>query len=144
MKKFQDGFSAIEGLLIVIIASMLGGVGYYVWHAQQQVDKTYSQTSNSSVVPKKNNKPTPISSTGSNQKYLVIKEWGVRAPYSNDDTLTYKVDPGNGTIAVISKNLSDKYGCNDFGAGNVARLAPTDKVPPTDAPVSEAAQAQPD
>jgi hypothetical protein len=53
MKKNQEGFSVVEGLLIVVIVGMLGGVGWYVWHSQQQVDKTYSQTSNSSVAPKK-------------------------------------------------------------------------------------------
>jgi Tfp pilus assembly protein PilE len=50
-KYSQKGFSAVEGLLIVIILGMLGGVGYYVYNSQKQVDKTYSQTANSSVAP---------------------------------------------------------------------------------------------
>jgi hypothetical protein len=51
MKKPQLGFSAVEGLLITIIIAILGGVGWYVWNTQKQVDKTYSQTANSSVSP---------------------------------------------------------------------------------------------
>jgi hypothetical protein len=39
MKKSQDGFSAVEGLLIAVIVGMLGGVGWYVWHANSQVNK---------------------------------------------------------------------------------------------------------
>jgi hypothetical protein len=59
MKKFQEGFSAIEGLLIVVIVGMLGGVGYYVWHANSQANKSYSQTANSSAVP--SNKSSSVS-----------------------------------------------------------------------------------
>jgi hypothetical protein len=63
MKKSQRGFSAVEALLIVIIIGMLGGVGWYVWHSQKQVDKTYSQTANSSVSPKTKAKSTKTTAT---------------------------------------------------------------------------------
>jgi hypothetical protein len=141
----QKGFAAIQALLVLVIVIMVGGVGYYVWQSQKQVDKTYSQTANSSVAPSKKNQLNPTPVANANLKYFVIKEWGVRAPYDNSDTLTYRVAPGNGnSIEVISKNLADKYGCTDYGAGIVARLAPTDKVGPTDTTVEQAAQAQAD
>jgi type II secretory pathway pseudopilin PulG len=56
MKKQQLGFSVVEGLLITIIIGILGGVGWYVWQRQKQVDTTYLQTANSSVSPKTKNK----------------------------------------------------------------------------------------
>jgi predicted negative regulator of RcsB-dependent stress response len=40
MKKSTGlGFSAVEGLLITIIIGILGGVGWYVWHANSQINK---------------------------------------------------------------------------------------------------------
>ncbi len=35
MKKNQNGFSAVEGLLILVIVGLLGGVGWYVWQNKQ-------------------------------------------------------------------------------------------------------------
>jgi hypothetical protein len=125
MKKNQKGFSALEGLLIVVIVGMLGGVGWYVWHSQQQVDKTYFQTSNSSVRPrpKISSTTSPQSSTNKedpNKDYLVIKEWGVKLPMADADKVSYSYlatcsDPsGIGTcdstigLNVNSELLQDK------------------------------------
>jgi hypothetical protein len=85
MKKHQKGFTAVEGLLIVVILGMLGGVAWYVINSQKQVDKTYSQTTNSTVVPKK----TATNSTEPLVKNLVIKEWGVKLPLTSDDVGAY-------------------------------------------------------
>jgi hypothetical protein len=107
MKKLQEGFSAVEGLLIVIIVGMLGGVGWYVWHSQKQVDKTYSQTANSSAVP---NSKKKTRATDSNAGYFVIKEWGVRAKYSGNLTLGYKIgslSQPQPALANISSNQLD-------------------------------------
>lgn len=40
MSKNQKGFSAVEALLILVIAGIIGGVGWYVWNANQQTNKT--------------------------------------------------------------------------------------------------------
>jgi type II secretory pathway pseudopilin PulG len=121
MKKTQNGFSVIEGLLIVVIVSMLAAVGWYVWHSQKQVDKTYSQTANSSAVTK--SKTSTILSPTDNTKYFVIKEWGVRAKYDGKLTLNY-APPKDSTYAVFSSNqLADAAngGCKDFG-GRIDRV----------------------
>ena len=47
-KNNQRGFSAVEGLLIVVIVAIIGGVGYYVWHAQKQSNNTLSTASSTS------------------------------------------------------------------------------------------------
>jgi hypothetical protein len=50
MKKNQKGFSAVEGLLILVIAGLIGFVGWYVWQAKNNADDNLSsatETSNS-------------------------------------------------------------------------------------------------
>jgi uncharacterized protein (UPF0333 family) len=42
----NKGFSTIEGLLILVIVLILGGVGWYVWHSKNETDKTLSQANN--------------------------------------------------------------------------------------------------
>jgi cytoskeletal protein RodZ len=49
------GFSTIEGLLILVIVLILGGVGWYVWHSTNDANKTLNEadkTSNSQALPK--------------------------------------------------------------------------------------------
>lgn len=72
----QDGFSIIEGLLILVIIAIVGGTGWYVVKAKDQTDKTYSQTTASTIVPTK--KTAAVKAN--DQKYLVIKQWGVELP----------------------------------------------------------------
>jgi hypothetical protein len=106
MKKPQEGFSAVEALLIVIIVGMLGGVGWYVWHSQNQVDKTYSQTANSSVAPR----PTAAkaSPAASQPDYLTIKEWGVKLPVTDsNDKYYYEFDKNDSTFINVYSQKAD-------------------------------------
>lgn len=48
MKKTQSGFALIEGLLIILILAIIGFGGYYVWHSQQQTNKTLDTAKNTS------------------------------------------------------------------------------------------------
>lgn len=45
----QSGFTIIEAILIFIIAGIIGGTGWYVWHSQKNADKSYDNSSNSST-----------------------------------------------------------------------------------------------
>ncbi len=42
--KNQFGFSAVEGLLILVILGMLGFTGWYVWHVKQNTKKISNET----------------------------------------------------------------------------------------------------
>lgn len=83
MSKQQDGFSAVEGLLILIIAGLIGFTGWYVWHSTKKTDDTLSsadktaQSSNSTSTPKKS--PTTINYTDDSKTYTLTypKAWTV-------------------------------------------------------------------
>ncbi|HSW79357.1 MAG TPA: hypothetical protein VLG47_01125 [Candidatus Saccharimonadales bacterium] len=64
LKNVQSGFSAVEGILILVVVGILGFTGYYVWHAKQNADKNL--TTDSSTTPTYNKKSTD-SSDGSVQ-----------------------------------------------------------------------------
>lgn len=128
MKKPQKGFSAVEGLLIVIAITLVAFVGYYVWHTQNQTNKTLditAKTSDSTVNAAKS-KPA----TDPNKGYFVIKEWGVRAKYSGNLALTYSYDSKNQQANFNSEQLkaSDPAACTDGidGGGYIVRYAPSD------------------
>jgi Tfp pilus assembly protein PilW len=91
MKRNQKGFSAVEGLLIVIIIGMLGGVGYYVWHANRQANNTLDTAAKVSQ-----NAPTVTSKTqnkGANKpKNLEISEYKIKVPLSSTIQDAYYLD----------------------------------------------------
>lgn len=80
--KNNNGFGAIEALLILVVVGIVGFTGWFVYHSKQVADKTLAQTGNSSTVqlPKKPATKTPAPVTAAPTKYLVIKEWGVKIP----------------------------------------------------------------
>lgn len=85
LKYDQKGFTAVEGLLIVLILVVIGAVGYMVYHNDHKA-KTISTTNTSTTKPTTTAKTTTI--TQPTQKYITIAAWGVRVPYSGSDTLT--------------------------------------------------------
>lgn len=50
MKKYQQGFAALEAILIVVVIVVIGGTGYFVWHNKQATDQTLSDTNKASTV----------------------------------------------------------------------------------------------
>lgn len=86
----QKGFSAVEALLVIIILLLIGFTGYYVWHSQHETNKTYAsaaKTAQSSAGKQ------AADTTGT----VVIKEWGVEAPYSGSLSLSYAIGQGTDT-----------------------------------------------
>jgi len=81
----QKGFAAAQAILLVVILAMIGGTGYFVYQANKKTDDTYNQasqvaqTSPAKKIAKK--KAVAKANTPSQaQRYLEIKEWGVRLP----------------------------------------------------------------
>ncbi len=129
MKNSQKGFAVLEGLLILVIIGIIGGTGWYVIHSKNQTDQTLTAAASTNQTPTAKTTAKKSATTPTNQPYLTIKEWGVRAPYDGTDTFTYTMSAGGGTAALFtSKYLADTYGCTDFGAGQIDRYAPSDDV----------------
>jgi Prokaryotic N-terminal methylation motif len=96
MKKNQNGFSAIEALLVLVILGIIGFTGYYVWHAKQNTDKNLAPDTSSVPVTKKTSTSTVPVPSGT---YLVIKEWGVKiATPSPINDATYQIVINNNYV----------------------------------------------
>lgn len=123
VKNNQKGFTVFEVVLVVIALVAIGFAGYFAHQSRQ--DKT-DYSINAPI------KSKAVKSSGdqtSSQRYFTITEWGVRAPYSGFDTLTYKL--GDNLATVMSQDLSEKYsGCQDYGAGLIRRLLPSEGAYP--------------
>lgn len=68
MKKYQKGFGLIETLLILILVTLLGFVGWYVWNSQDKNKDNTNQSANSSA----------IQSDNKNTSAFKIKELGIQ------------------------------------------------------------------
>jgi type II secretory pathway pseudopilin PulG len=116
MNKNQKGFSAVEALLLLVIVGMLGGVGWYVWHAQKQADKTYSQTANSSAVSSKkvSNKTSPAA-TDPYAGWKNFTTQNVKVGFEYPASWTVK-DSSSGSDDVLQLTGSDGFTANiSFG-----------------------------
>jgi uncharacterized protein (UPF0333 family) len=136
----QKGFAALEAVLIVVILAILGGTGYYVYHANKKADDTLNSASQAAQSSPSKSKSIKASAANSAPKYFTITEWGVRAPETNGDTLTYKFTSSTDNVAeVISQKLSQSYGCNSYGAGLISRYSGTGPASDVDqlAPVGQ-------
>lgn len=84
MKKLgQEGFTLIEGLLIVIALSLVGGVGYYVYSVNKDIEKPESTSQTS--------RKAKASPTEQNKDYLNITELSLRIDKSILPTAYYKI-----------------------------------------------------
>jgi hypothetical protein len=93
VRKNQTGFSLVEGLLVIIALAIVGGVGYYVYHTQQETNKT-AESAKTSTTP-------PVSST-SKKDYLVFKEAGVKVDKSAIPGARYTVGKNQGPAVDIA------------------------------------------
>jgi len=117
------GFTVVEALLIIIVVAALVLVGWFVYNKNHQTKKTTTTTSSTTT------KPKPEGDTSASAANFTIKEWGVQAPYTGSDRFAYTVSSDGKMITVISHTLSSQdSGCSTFGAGEIARLLPTDKT----------------
>jgi len=128
MKLNQRAFSAVEGLLILLIVVIVGATGAYVYTSNKNANKNLKAASqDASGTPKFSSKKKTSTTPTSSQQYFTVKEWGVQAPYSGTDTLTYTMSSDNTLATVTSKQLATKdSGCSTFGAGQIKRLSGTD------------------
>src|ERR1700741_3295894 len=83
MKEKQNGFGIVEGLLIFIIVSLIGGTGWYVWHSKQSADKTYSTAGTTS---------SSIASTATKKKRDTYSGWSTCNDKADEVSFRYRLD----------------------------------------------------
>lgn len=147
MKKNQNGFSGLEVLLVLVLVGIVGLTGWYVWHANSRNSKEIS-TSNNNLTPSNTNKQVR---TKSEQKYLDIKEFGIKLPLSANITDAYYVistasqtDDKPSTVWIGLKSL-DSMGCaaaqaNSGGAypfGSIIKVKPEEVDPMSGTPFTQ-------
>ena len=103
----QKGFSAVEGLLILLIVAIVGSVGVYVVRANHQTEKTVQAGSSNS-----NNASAQKVAT------LAIKEWNIALPLTANDAGAYYTYDGvtpdqlSDSIAIFDHNIDTTTNAN--------------------------------
>jgi hypothetical protein len=99
MKNNHKGFAVLQIILLLVVVGIIGGTGWYVWHSSSQANKNLDNATNASdsAPPIKTKK---ISASSIPQKYLDIKEWGVKIPLSADDTNAYYTYDSTASLGV--------------------------------------------
>src|SRR4051812_7327602 len=97
MKSNQKGFSAVEGLLILVVVCLIGFIGWYVWRTKSQTDKslnTAASTSATASTSKNTASPQKIAgttvSTPDNEASIVLPDgWAVVQKLNGSDSQRY-------------------------------------------------------
>lgn len=101
MKKNQRGFTVVEGLLILVIVGIIGGVGYFVWKQQDSNSSTVADSTES--LPEEVKAPVIIT----------------------ESDVTYTADPSwSGQVIVKIYNVGEDMPVN-YGAPVAVRYNPT-------------------
>jgi hypothetical protein len=95
MKRHQTGFSAIAGLLVIIVISLVGGIGYYVVSQNNKAQKTAVESSGAA------NSTTYVPAAGT----------------------TGSIDSLTAQDAASESKIDDQYGNNDQTAAQSATPA---------------------
>ncbi len=117
----QRGFSTVVLLLGLLLIVAVGFTGYYVWNSQnnKKEDKAEVAPATTTKQEAKKIEPSPVKEE---QKYLVIKEWGVKIPLSEKITdLTYRFNTNEGTVTLKTALLIEYQ--NQLYAGSNDELS---------------------
>lgn len=124
MKKYQNGFGAVEGLLLSVVVVIIAVAGWYVWYSNGRANKSYSQAS----------KDTASKVTA---KYLEIPEYKIKIPLSPAISDAYYLDvKGNAEVDVGAI----VFGLHSFDSGKTI----PDNCKPSQSKVSYASDGAPD
>lgn len=110
MNNKQEGFGTFEGLLVIVIISLIGVISLYIMQLRTKDAKTQTYSEAASSV-----KPISQGSSSGNN-YLEVKEWGVKIPLSVPiNKATYKFATPT-SLQLISRITDDSEGVCDTQA----------------------------
>jgi hypothetical protein len=128
----QKGFSAVVLLLGLLLIVAVGFTGYYVWNTQNNNKDNSKEVAPAAATKQESNQETPAP-VKEEQKYLVIKEWGVKIPVDDNYTYKYSIYDSNGftymrlTADEITKEAP---GCDVFSLSRYQEKLGTDGASP--------------
>ncbi len=100
MKSDQTGFGAVEGLLLLALVGIIISVGLFVYKSQQATNSTLdtsikSQTETQGIKPK------------TTDRYLEIKEWGIKLQLTSKIEDAYYNLEGDTIINISARRLDE-------------------------------------
>lgn len=99
----KSGFSTIEGLLILVIVTIIGFVGWYVWHSNKEADTLTATTSASST--KQQAKPNHSEATQETKNSLGLTQSDKNAIVATILQDCQTNSPGTSFTVVTEPNL---------------------------------------
>lgn len=117
MSKKEDGFSVVEGLLVLVVVLLVGFIGYYVWNINHKTESKDTEITSDTSKPKKasastekvpTTTPPPTVSINDTGSYLTVTEWAIKIPLNTGtEGLSYKIRSTNDTNGSIGSFSSD-------------------------------------
>lgn len=120
LQRNQKGFSAVEGILVLVILGIVGFTGNFVWHAKESSDKNLTINNSTTPTFKKQTKPS-APNTKSQASLTMIKSsdgfsfsypsngWDVTAYGTDENVNGGQVAPSDPTAVQwrITKSVAD-------------------------------------
>lgn len=135
--KNKKGFSAVIVLLSILVVSVIGFAGYYVWNTQQDKKEkevaTVAGAQEQAPTAKEESQSTPVAQD--TQKYLEIKEWGVKMALAGYGYRLGRDSSGDEYASLFSDKSKELVvnvgGCEDYTVGSIVKLKekPIDGTP---------------
>jgi hypothetical protein len=108
--KSQQGFAVLEALLIFIVVAIVGGTGYYVWHAGKNSNDTLGVSDTTATKTKQHEQAGSANDNTTPMVYL-IPEWHLAATLKPAPKLliqhTIKQQGGQTWVQFSSQELKD-------------------------------------
>lgn len=108
MKKNENGFSAVEIIIVIVILGLVGTVGWLVYDRHKsKTDNKTNQTNQQEAKQETPNKQNNASADLKTNDYLEIKEYGVKLELSKEiKDAYYEIENG---FPYLSVHSLDKY-----------------------------------
>jgi hypothetical protein len=133
MKKLNaGGFGTLEVLLVIVIAGVIGGAGYFVYDSQRKTNTALDNATKSQGEPQKSEKKEQAKDDEKNKTtqtadYFVIEELGVKFKLSDTLEGLYYHLGNNGNTAYFSLNELKGTDCAADKTAQVALTRYTDE-----------------
>lgn len=116
--KFQAGFTLVEGLLIILIVTIIAFGGYYVWQNQNDKDATESTSAIKTPEKSQDKSKTQIDNSKVSDKEQVIKKVAATCANEADQVSTEAslMDGSKGVVKIEGTFAFVSAGCDSSGA----------------------------